>query len=139
MPEIRDVGAELVAITPDLTDHPVRLIEARGLRFEILTDRGNEVGARFGLRFEFPEDLREVYRGLGVDLPTNNGEPSWTLSMPARYIIGPDGKVHYSRVHPDYTKRPAPSETLRALEQLTGHGGIARPPVSRSTSSRRLF
>lgn len=35
--------------------------------------------------------------------------------MPARYIVGTDGSIRYARIHPDYTTRPEPEETLAAL------------------------
>lgn len=113
--EIRDAGASLIALSPELPEHSVELIETKGLDFEILHDTRNAVAEAFGLRFELPEELRKVYLGFGIDLEAANGESSWTLAMPARYIIEPDGRVRYARVHPDYTRRPEPSETLEAL------------------------
>jgi hypothetical protein len=31
---------------------------------------------------------------------------SWTRPMPARFVIGRDGKILYAEVNPDYTRRP---------------------------------
>jgi peroxiredoxin len=61
--------------------------------------------------------LIELYKKLKNDLPAFNGDPSWTLPMPARYVIGQDGVVLYSEVNPDYTHRPDPSEMLPILEK----------------------
>ena len=52
------------------------------------------------------------------DLAVANGEPSWTLPMPARYVIGQDGVIHYAEVNPDYTTRPDPEELYPVLEKL---------------------
>ena len=46
----------------------------------------------FGVRWTLPDYLREVQKGLGADLTQFNGEDSWTLPMPARYVIAQDGK-----------------------------------------------
>lgn len=86
-----------------------------GLDFEILHDSDNTIAELYGLRFELPEDLRGVYANFGVDLPKNHGGGGWELPMPARYVIGVDGNVTYAVVHPDYTQRPEPQETLEAL------------------------
>ena len=91
------------------------MIASHSLGFEILRDAGNEVAHAFGLRFQVPDDLKRVYGGFGIDLDTANGEGSWTLPMPARYVLATDGTVRYARVHPDYTRRPEPSETVAAL------------------------
>ncbi len=48
-------------------------------------------GAAFGLRFRLPDYLIELYKGLKNDLPAFNDDPSWTLPMPARYVIGQSG------------------------------------------------
>ena len=60
----------------------------------------------------------EVYKQFGNDLAQVNGEPSWTLPMPARYVIGQDGVVAYAEVNPDYTKRPEPSDLFPVLDSL---------------------
>ena len=90
------------------------------LGFPLLRDEGNGIAHEFGLRIAFTDDLREVYRGFGLDLAAVNGEPSWTLPMPARYIVDEDGVIRYARVHPDYTRRPEPMETVQSLQTLAG-------------------
>ena len=73
----------------------------------------------FGIRFTLPDYLIDLYANVFKnDLPGFNGDPSWTLPMPARYVIGQDGVIAYAEVNPDYTKRPDPSELLPALRSL---------------------
>ena len=73
-------------------------------------------GAAFGLRFSLPADLTDLYRSFKIDLAAFNDDPSWTLSMPARYVIGRDGTILYAEVNPDYTRRPEPEDVLGVLE-----------------------
>lgn len=35
--------------------------------------------------------------------------------MPARFVIGRDGRVLYANVEPDYTQRPEPEDLLPVL------------------------
>ncbi len=86
--------------------------------FDILRDEGNQTAKEYGLTWELPQDLRDVYLGFGIDLPASNGEPSWTLPLPARYIIDSASVVRYARVEADYTHRPEPAETVEALKGL---------------------
>ena len=51
-------------------------------------------------------------------LPDFNGDESWTLPVPARYILDGGGTIRYARSDPDYTVRPESAETLEALRQL---------------------
>lgn len=115
---IRALGASLVAISQQTPANNRKVQEQHHLTFPVLSDQGGVLAARFGLRFRLPEDLIEVYKGFGVDLPVINGEPSWTLPMPARYVIAPDGVVAYAEVNPDYTRRPDPNELLPTLRRL---------------------
>ena len=118
LPEIHALDANLVAISPQLPEHSRELIERRHLTFEILSDRGNEVAARFGLRFTLPDYLQRIYRTFPLDLETFNGEPSWTLPMPGRFVIDRQGIVRSAEVDPDYTTRPEPAQTLDILRRL---------------------
>ena len=104
----------MVAISPQLPEHNRELSRTRQLTFEILTDRGNEVAAKFGLRFTLPEYLRQVYRTFPLDLERFNGDASWTLPIPARFLIDPQGIIRAAESDPDYTTRPEPEDTLEA-------------------------
>ena len=110
-------GATLLALSPELPEESRQLIQDRKIGFDILRDAGNAYLATLGLVHTLPEELRTIYGGFGIDLPRSNGEASWTLPLPARYIIDPSGLVRYARVHPDYTERPEVTETLEALGQ----------------------
>ncbi len=114
------LGATLVAISPQLQKHSQAIVQERGLTFDVLADPGNRVAGEFGLVFELPEDMRAQYRSLGFDLETYNGDGSWTLPLPARYIISRDAIIRDAATAPDYTVRPDPTETLGALRKLTG-------------------
>src|SRR5216684_2496875 len=113
------LGATLVAISPQLPDHNRELIRSRQLTFEILTDRGNEVAAKFGLRFSLPGYLRQLYGTFPLDLEKFNGDASWTLPMPARFVIDPQGIIRAAESDPDYTTRPEPGDTLEAVRALS--------------------
>jgi peroxiredoxin len=118
LPEIQALGASLVAISPQLPEHNRELIERRHLTFEILSDRGNEVAAQFGLRFSLPDYLRRIYRTFPLDLEAFNGDASWTLPIPARFVIDRSGIIRAAEFDPDYTTRPEPGETLDASRRL---------------------
>ncbi len=108
----------MVAITPQLPEHSITMTERHNLGFDLLSDPGNAFAASLGLVFTVPDELREVYLSLGIDLPKHNGEDSWTLPMPARFVIGGDGIIRAADVDPDYTHRPEPQKTIDDLIAL---------------------
>jgi peroxiredoxin len=76
------------------------------------------VAARFGLVFALPEYLRAIYATFPLDLAIYNGDASWTLPMPARFVIDREGMIGAAESDPDYTTRPEPEDTVAALRAL---------------------
>lgn len=110
LPQIEALGGSVVAISPQTAVNSRKSVRTNELGFPVLSDVGNDTAAAFGLRFNLPAYLIELYKNLKND-------PSWTLPMPARYIIGQNGVVLYTEVNPDYTHRPDPSDMLAILEK----------------------
>jgi peroxiredoxin len=115
LPQFEALGAKLVAISPQNPVNSRKSVRQNNLTFPILSDTHNDVAAAFGLRFEMQDYLIDLYKSLKNDLPTFNGDPSWTLPMPARYVVSQDGLILYAEVNPDYTRRPEPEDMLPAL------------------------
>jgi peroxiredoxin len=111
-------GAVLLAISQQTAVNNQNIRRENSLTYPILQDKHGEVGATFGLRWVIPEDLRQEHLQMGVDLSVFNGETSWTLPMPARYVIGQDGVVAYAEINPDFTQRPEPDDVLPVLNAL---------------------
>lgn len=118
LPQIEALGASLVVLCPQLPEFTKPGTEAQKLGFPILTDHDNQVGDSLGLTFRLPDDLIEVYKTIGVDLPRYNGDESWRLSIPARIVIGRDGVVAMAEADPDYTHRPEVDAALDVLRNL---------------------
>ena len=118
VPAITTLGASLVLISPNTITHKQAIAEEKQLPAELLSDPGNTVAARYGLRYALPDDLKALYRRFGIDLEDYNGDASWTLPLPARLIIDTSGIVRYAAINADYTVRPEPEETIAALEDI---------------------
>jgi len=115
LPIYRKYGANLVAVSPQLKASSRRSARINRLQFPVLSDAGNRIAAEFGLRWDLPNCLVDLYKSLGVNLPTFNGDSSWALPLPARYVVGTDGKVRYSQINPDYTSRSEPKDILSVI------------------------
>jgi peroxiredoxin len=107
-----------VAISPQLPEHNAKIAQRHKLAFDVLSDPGNAYGYQLGLVFSLSDELQEVYRGFGLDLPRFNGDDSWKLPMPARLIVTADGTVRAVEASADYTRRPEPAEIVAHLRQL---------------------
>jgi peroxiredoxin len=116
LPQLQTDGVHLVAISPQTAANSRRSARDNKLSFPILSDAHNDVAAAFGLRFKLPDYLVDLYKNVfHNDLFVVNGDDSWTLPMPARFVIAQDGTIVYAEVNPDYTRRPDPSDLLQVL------------------------
>ena len=118
VPELEKHGATLVAITPHKAEHSLRMVDRHKIGFEMLSDPGNAYVARLGLRFRVPEELKEVYLSIGIDLEESSGSADWTLPVPARIVVDRTGIVRATDIDVDYTRRPEPGKTVADVAAL---------------------
>jgi peroxiredoxin len=126
MPRFQELGAQLVAVSPQTPDHSLATAEQDEITFEVLSDSGNQVARQFGLVFTLPEELRPIYQTYGIDLPAHNGDASFELPVPATYVIDTEGVIRYAFVNADYRRRAEPEEILAALTRWGAPGSPGR-------------
>ena len=112
---IREQGAVMVAIGPQIQRQSDFMVGQHGLPFPVLTDTNNEVAEKFGLVYTVPEYHRAYFLSILVNIPFVNGEKSWRLPLPATYVVGKDRRVLFAEAHADFRVRPEPEEVLAAL------------------------
>ena len=105
-------------ISPELPERTADMAAKHNLTFPIVWDERSMVAEAFGLAFTVPGDLKQVYLGFGNDLAARNGDPSWQLPIPSRFIIDRTGIVRLVQADPDYRYRPEPQSTLDVLRAV---------------------
>jgi peroxiredoxin len=111
---LRERGALLVAIGPQIARQSDFMAGQHGLPFPVLSDPGCQVAEKFGLVYTVPEYHQHYYKSILVNIPFVNGEPGWKLPLPATYVIGKDRKILFAEAHADFRVRPEPEEALAA-------------------------
>lgn len=115
LPQLRELGATLVAISPQTPDNSLSTAEKNELAFPVLSDSSLAAAKAFGIAFTMSPELVELYSRVGNDLPTLNGNGQWVLPIPATYLIDAKGHVSMAHVEADYRKRAEPLHVLEAL------------------------
>lgn len=118
-------GATLLLIPPQLAEFNQSIAEEKNLSVDILSDPVINVAARYGLKYQMPDDLIVIYRQFGLDAPKHNGVDSWTLPIPTTLIIDTEEVIRHADINADYTVRPKPAETLGTLRKILYRGGMA--------------
>lgn len=115
LPEIRKADAQLIAISPQTPDASLSTQEKNALVYPVLSDTGNAAAKAFGILFDMPAYLSNLYASFGNDLTIINDAGTWALPLPATYIIGQDGKILKAFVETNYRTRMEPQAALDAI------------------------
>jgi peroxiredoxin len=115
---LRELNTTLVAITPQIAEKNIEMVEKHGITFAMLSDPGTAYLSQLGIKFQVPDEVKKIYSGFGIDLVATNGDDSWTLPMPTRLLVTPDGIVRAADIDPNYTARPEPQKTLDDVKAL---------------------
>src|SRR5215469_2223583 len=121
LPQIRDLGASLVAISPQRPSYGLVVRRRAALEFDVMSDEGLKVAMALGLVFTLPSYLEELYRSFGNTLDKFHGEPAYRLPLPARYVVDRRGQIRAADLNADYTVRSDPEETLAQLRGLSAN------------------
>src|SRR5258708_7800386 len=117
--QVRALGAQIVALTPELERYTRNVHKKLNVTFDMLTDLHLKTAEQFRLVFVLPDYLRDLYKSFGNALDRFHEESEYRLPMPARYVIDREGIIRAADVNADYTIRPESSETVRVLRTLT--------------------
>lgn len=112
-------GGSIVAITPESRAYVKMLESESGGGFPILTDMDNGYALSLNLAIWVEESMAALIKSAGWDVARYNGDPSWTLPIPAAFVVDRDGVVRDRHINPDYRERAnyeAMAEALAALD-----------------------
>lgn len=115
--KFRSLGAEVIAISSERLDYCLNTMERNGLKFEVLSDKGNMVAQGYNLVYKSESEI-DLWDELGLKSAITNGDISYELPVPATYIINEDMMIKYAYANPDYRKRANPQDVLSILAGL---------------------
>ena len=113
LPQIRSLGASLIAISPQRPDDALTAIQKNELEYEVLSDADQEVIKAYNLQFDPGEDYHQRR-----DLSVLNGGGLKTLPVPATFIVNTDQIIEAAHVEANYTERMGPIEIIEVIEKM---------------------
>lgn len=118
--EIHDLGAELVAISPQTPDESLNLKEKNELNFEVLSDNGNIVARQYTTVFKNADAPVNTMTELGFDFDAHYSDDSRELPIPAVFVIEKDSTVSFAKsLGGDYRNRVEASEIINHLKNVS--------------------
>lgn len=123
-PRVRELGAILVAISPQTLRQSDFTAQQYNIQFPLLQDTDSVLAEQFGIAYPLSMTLQRYYRSILVNIPfINSGknvmsapdDSVWKLPLPATFVIGQDGRIRFAEGHADFRVRPEPEDVLAAL------------------------
>lgn len=115
LPQIKEAGAKIVAIAPELPEKSKQTAEKNGFDFQLLSDKGNSLGEKYGVVFKLDPSTAAKYQEL-FDLEKYNGDSSMRLPVPVAYVINQEGVITFAFVDANYQNRVPAADILTALK-----------------------
>lgn len=117
--EIKALGANLIAISPQNPDSSLNMQEKHALEFEVLSDDKNEVAKQYTTIIKNALEAVDEAKKLGIDFYDFYDDKSRDIPVPAVFIIDTDGTIVYAKSEGgDYSLRVEPQDILDALGKI---------------------
>jgi len=114
MDRIKAMGAQVVAIMPELQEYAERFKAESAAPFPVLTDLDNGYALSLNLAIWLGSEIQGLL--TNQNLANYHGNDGWVLPIPATFVVGRDGLVKARFVDPDFRKRMEIDDLLAALQ-----------------------
>jgi peroxiredoxin len=119
LPDIKSLGANLVAISSQTPDSSLDMQAKHSLEFEVLSDKGNFVANQFTTIIKNSIEAIEEAKKLGVNFYDFYDDESRDIPIPAVFIIDKNGTIVFAKSEGgDYSLRVEPDAILKTLQQI---------------------
>jgi peroxiredoxin len=109
-------GARLAAIMPERQQFAAQFKAEGQVRYPVLTDIDNGYALSLNLAIWVGDEMQKILEYGGRKLPDYQGNSAWVLPIPATFVVAQDGIITARFIDPDYRKRMAIDDLLKALE-----------------------
>mgnify|MGYP003492092292 CR=1 FL=1 len=117
--EIHALGAQLIAISPQVPDGSLSKNEIDEMDFIVLSDQDAEIASQYGIAWKVPEFIAEHMRvDRGLDLESINNGNGTILPIPATFKKKKNGIISWRFVDVDYRTRSEPEDIIKALKNF---------------------
>lgn len=117
MSEFEALGAQVVAISPQVPDRGMALQDRLNLKFHVLSDIGSKVAKDYGVAYTLPDNIAARLMEF-TDLHEGNADDSNILPLGAAYVIDKEGIIRYTWLDADYRKRVETSTLIEEVKKL---------------------
>lgn len=113
---ITDLGASVVAITPENDSNINKTRRKSGASFSIIYDKDHKIMDAYNVSFRNSALKTILHLTAGININKASGNTDNVLPVPATYIINTSGLIIGRHFDKDYTKRMPVSDILKTIK-----------------------
>ena len=110
--EIRDLGYQIIAISPDSPESLQASVEKQQLNYSLYSDAEGDLIKAMGLAFQAPENYGSMLTKV------SGGGNKGILPVSSLFITDTDGTILFEYISPDYKQRIPGKMLMAVLESL---------------------
>ena len=118
-PGVKELGATLVAVSPQVPERLVGIKERHNLDFLVATDFGNDLARKLSILYSYDEPSRQAALTKGTPIGDVTGTGTWELPMPTTIVIDQTATVRFADVSPDWLVRTEPENVIEAIRFIS--------------------
>ena len=127
-PQLQDLGAQLLALSPQIPDRLLDIKQRHGLEFLVASDLGNDIARKLGILYSFDEASRRAALDRGNSIGDVTGTGTWELPMPTVVVIDSSRVVRFAEVSPDWLVRTEAGPIVQAVREIDRRANSVRQP-----------
>lgn len=118
LPEFRELGASLIAVSPQSPDNTLSQQEKERLTFLVASDTEGRVAEQYRVLYEVTGSLKSLYEKFNLHLPEYNASSRWFLPVSATFVVDRSSIIRYAHIDPNFMRRLEPDTILQVLRDL---------------------
>jgi peroxiredoxin len=117
-PGLRDLGATLLALSPQVPERLVEIKRRHRLNFFVASDLDNTLGRSFGILYTADAASKKAALARGATIGEVTGTGTWELPMPTAILIDRARVARFVDVSPDWLVRTEAEVVLDQVRAL---------------------
>lgn len=112
--ELEASGIKIITVSPQTAENVKKTIDKTDASYAMISDTGFEIMEAYDVDFTVDQKTLNKYKLLNINIERANADDSNTLTVPATYLIGQDGKIIYAHFTEDYKERSSMEMVIEA-------------------------
>jgi len=115
-PELKNLGVQLLAISPDKPSKVRETIEKHKMSFILLSDSDMVAARSFRVAYKLDDQTLAEFKKYNIDVEDASGQRHHMLPVPTVFLVTTNGLIQFEYVNPDYKVRLDPELLVAAAK-----------------------